>query len=418
FVAPEAMDHLPLNPDMTREAMWLSLSRRPDMVGFFAYEIIAKTKTYDELKKLSEELLQPIGPMWKKLDRHKREVAFLVSFASQQFGRTPRAWGWRNRNHLPAYTMLQMAHIPADIIFEETIDAGCLKDYKTLVLIQCDVLPRSVYEQIAAFAKRGGTVIGDSYIKADIPGMKRIDYDFSDLYTIKSYYSTPENERITGAQAEEILLNGSNKFKEAFKGKVDLFADCDSPKVLLNVLEKSGVKYIIAVNDKRKYGDWIGKYKAVQEEGVAQDVKIRIKKGNYHLYDVMKHEEIKYTVNGDFICFDLHLEPCAGAIIAVQPQETETVKVSYSPDSKPSTVKIQITDAEGNPVKGAQPIKVDIYDSQGNRNEFSDYYAAEDGKFVLNFQPAINEPLGLWKIKVMDLTSGKSGETGFYNRKQ
>ena len=78
-----------------------------------------------------------------------------------------------------AHAALLRAHLPTAVIGEEAVRRGRLDDYESLVLMQCQYLPRSVADRIAAFINAGGKVYCDSGTKVPLDGLTRLPFDFT-----------------------------------------------------------------------------------------------------------------------------------------------------------------------------------------------------------------------------------------------
>jgi hypothetical protein len=78
-----------------------------------------------------------------------------------------------------AYPSLLLAHIPVEVITEKDILKGSLENFECLFLVNCQYLPRSVYNRITLFQKSGKTVFADksSFVKPE--GTINIPVDFS-----------------------------------------------------------------------------------------------------------------------------------------------------------------------------------------------------------------------------------------------
>ena len=116
---------------------------------------------------MSDNVYKPYGAFILQMERTPRKAAILCSAASVLFPEINRG-GWPNKSIYPFYSLLIMAHIPTDVIFDETIINYGLDQYDILFLHQCETLTRSMYEKIIAFKKRGGIVVGDRLLRADI----------------------------------------------------------------------------------------------------------------------------------------------------------------------------------------------------------------------------------------------------------
>ena len=83
-------------------------------------------------------------------------------------------------------------------------------------------------------------------------------------------------EGVTALQDQLLMQSYAIELREGLQGKLEPDVWCDQHDVLVNVLEKHGVKYLVLVNDKRTYDDRTGPFKAVMEQLVPQSATVHI----------------------------------------------------------------------------------------------------------------------------------------------
>ncbi len=419
WLAPTDSGVVLMPPHILRENCWIALSRRPDILCHYIPTNFNPLKDVDTFHRdpksfemmtwMSENVYKPYGPMILQTERTPRKAAILSSASSILFSKINRG-GWTNKAIYPFYSLLMMAHIPTDVIFDETIMRYGLDKYDILFLHQCETLTRSVYEKILEFERCGGIVIGDKVLSADIPLKYRCEFDidhrkrqFADLVL--------EGKGVTADEDRELMTKYANELRRVLDGKVNRFVDSDSPEVLFNVLKSGPVNYIFMINDKRTYGEKYGqKWKTFHEKGVDQVVTAFIKVGENTpvIYDIREHKVIPTERMGDKLRYTRKLGPCDGTIIAVYPNPIEKINIDLPVAVKRGetcVIGISVEDSEGKSY-GSQPIFVRITDSSGTKTDYTDYYATKDGEYLIGIIPALNDLTGIWKVSVRDLTSG------------
>ncbi|MFH0965898.1 MAG: hypothetical protein V2A58_18015 [Planctomycetota bacterium] len=118
--------------------------------------------------------------------------------------------------------------------------------------------------------------------------------------------------------------------------------------------------------------------------------------------------------DGGWLVWDVALGPGEGRIFAVRPTPIGNVRVEA-----PTTVEkgnkadvvVTIEDDRGVALAGLLPVQVTIRDSQGDKNDYSDYYLARDGTVRVPIRIARNDPSGAWEVSARDLIAGKEGMT-------
>ena len=403
--------------DIIIESDWLAFSRIPDVIEHYSLNHLMPTARpeykqkdiYEKLARFSREVLQPFWPMVSRLDRSPRECAMLLSFGSQLFGN--KIWsGYGTSTGFGYYAALQMAHIPTDIIFDENILRGDLSKYKVLFMHRITHLPESVFRRIADFAKKGGIVICGEPFANRIPGAIKFDMDMSKR-SKSTYYHIVSKKGFTADAVYRDMLKNADAVRAVTQNIVKRFVDCSSPQVFLNTLQKDRAKYVFVVNDKRTFGNYVGKkYRAVMEQGLPQTVKLSFDKSNGVVYDLLSHRRLDSVKRNGKMEVTIDLQPAWGTILAIYPEALADIDCVVPPKFKAGSkeaFKIRLLDQTGNPLSGIQPLKIDIADPAGNQSEFSGYFAAVNGLLKIKFIPAENDLKGKWTFRVTDLSSGK-----------
>jgi len=437
-----------MGPGRVKVTTWINLSRAPKILGYY-YSSACNPVATDTLrvpystslaiKELSDKVFKPYGPMVTRLEVEPRRIAVLSSAAARVHGTSPRLrGGYHNMQPYHFYTVLAMAHLQADVLFDETVERYGLDEYDVLVLPKCDVLTQSVYQEILDFQKRGGIVIADQYLGAEIPGAIRFDFDFTyrtkvnanaiaknETFAEWNDHLQPDSaeiETVTGVTAlddQRIMESYASNLRNRLEGIVEPQVDCDSPTVLFNMLEKGDVKYLFVVNDKRTYDDRVGQYKAVLGKLLPQTASIRLKDWNHPglvAYDLLERKALTVRRDADGFLFDVDLDELGGKILALYPMRIAGLKIQTPNELKkgqPGRLMVVMADEERNPLSGLQPIQVEIADPQGRKHESSGYCCAENGAFSMEFTPAVNDEEGNWTVAVFDLTSGLKAEETF-----
>lgn len=459
-VAPKDKGLIVMGPDRLVETSWINLSRSPNALGYYigspfdsinpsvdtknnnkkaSYPYQLYPETFEALKHFTNNVVKPYGPMIKNLERSSRKVAVLSSESSKVYSASPRLLGYYSNYQVYSfYILLAMAHIPADIVFDQTITQFGLDGYDVLVIPKCDTLTETVYKKILAFKAKGGLVIADQYLRADIPDTIKFDFDFTPRTKVSAnaliekadVADAIDNEAretniqtvrgVTAEDDQKMMEMYANQLRKILNGKIDREVDCNNPTVLLNMLEKDGVKYLFVINDKRIYGDRLGEYKAILEKGVSQTVRILLNAScadNLNIYDIIEHNALSFAKDGNNVIFDVNLPAAGGKIIALIKQKPESIEIlvpqQISKRASQQKIDILIKDKDGLLVSGAIPLQVKIIDPEGHESEASDFYAALSGRCSINFVAGLNDSAGRWSIEVSNLMTGDKAKKFF-----
>jgi hypothetical protein len=437
-----------MGPGRATVTSWINLSRGPRIVGYYyssecppidvdSYKVPYATSR--ALQNLAGRVYKPYGPLITRLEVAPRRIAVLSSESSRTHGKSPRLLGgYANLQIYHFYTVLAMAHLQADVVFDETVERFGLDAYDVLVLPKCDVLTESVYREIVRFRDRGGLVIADQYLGADIPGTVRFDFDFTYrsrvsakaiaenvAYAEWNDHLEPDSAElktvsgVTALDDQRIMESYAARLKERLQGQVDPVVDCAAPTVLLNMLERDGVKYLVVINDRRTYDGRVGKYKGVLGKLLPQTATIVLgpwDSPNLAAYDMLSRKALALDEVDGMRRFNVDLTELGGTIVALYPSAMGPMRIEAPPAMTvgiPAPVRITWDDVSANPLPGLQPVEVTIVSPSGQKSDFSDYYCAERGTLTLDFVPARNDQPGRWKIMAVDLTSGQLAEKEF-----
>ena len=437
-----------MGPGRVAVTSWINLSRAPKMMGYYYSsacpppgkpgDFRVPYETSLQIKELADKVYKPYGPMITNLEVAPRRIAVLSSAASIVHRAERSIHGYANTQIYHFYTVMAMAHQQADVVFDETIERFGLNDYDVLVLVQCDTLTETVYDHVRRFRERGGIVIADQFLRADVPGAIRFDFDFTyrkkvsadaivknETYAEWNDHLQPESaemrkvQGITALDDQKIMESYAARLKKELAGIVDPEVDSDSPKVLFNMLKKGQVRYLVAINDNRTYDERVGQYKAVLGKLLPQSTTVRMKKSGQDglvAYDMLERKPLEVSDADGAYKFSVQMTELGGKIVALYPRAIGSLEIETAKAIKrgaASVVRISMRDDRGVPLSGLQPLEVNIADADGERSEFSGYYCASDGVLNIDFVAALNDEPALWTVSAVDLTAGLTAQSRF-----
>jgi hypothetical protein len=433
-----------MGPDRCREVSWIILSRAPKHIGYYFSSACDPQKysapedqfrvphaTSEAIRELSERVFQPYGGLLSRLEVARRRIAVLSSQASRSHG-SGHTIGYPNEQIYGFYSLLAMNHLDGDVLFDEQVAQGALKDYHVLFMPYCEAITKSMFDEIRAFQTRGGLVVADAFLGADLPGALKADFDFSyrkkvnadaiatgEMFAAWDDQLNPKTAElakakgVTAADDQRIMESYARRLKELLAGNVEPAVALDTPQALVNVLEKQGVTYLVLVNDKRDDDERTGAYKAIQEKLLPQTVTVTLRAwpGPLFAYDLLQRRPLVAERQGNGLALKVDLGPLGGTLVALYPVQPARVGVTAPADIARGGVyalTVSVTSTDGKPVPGLQPLRVTVTDPGGRDSEFTGYYCAEQGALAVPFAPALNDEAGTWQIVVTDLTAGLS----------
>jgi hypothetical protein len=432
-------------PTRFYETAWINFSRSPLGIGCYFSSLLELTiedgdsfvyapETREAVRDFSLNIVRKFGGAVRQMTNSPRRIAVLDSHISRTFGRGPRP-----HTHYANYfiydfvTLLNMAHLACDVVFEETIEQEGLDKYDILVMPRCDTLPETVYRKIYDFSEKGGITVADQYLRADVPNVIRFDFDFSwrchvnanAINTGKEFASTEDtafkkdwpqrdSEGVTAEEDQRRMEELCQQIRERLDPVFSREVDADSPKVLLNRLDCGKAKYLVAVNDHRTYDDRVGEYQAILGKGLPLTTEIcwRDISPESVLYEMVSGQRMDVSFEDKICCFTVNIPASGGVIIAAMPGEVGAPAFELPTEIHCNGEKILLRVILSGGA-GVIPVQVTISDPSGQENEFSGIYNARDGICDIDFIPALNDHPGEWKICAVSLLNHKMSEANF-----
>ncbi|MBX3451236.1 MAG: hypothetical protein KF777_16840 [Planctomycetaceae bacterium] len=400
--------YISISPMHLRQSFWTKLSRPVAGLMYHGWSSLVETDgthaykftqpdTQTEFRRLHTEVLPRLGPTLLQVQDDPTDVAYLDSFTSQMFARR----GSYGYSHDEAFLTLLHAQLQPRVIFEETLLKDGLDAYKVLVLVDCDVLTRSVADAILAFQKRGGIIIGDPNL---VPAIK------PDI-VIPRFTRTRK-----AADDKATLLANAAKLRVALDQRYSRVVETGNAEIIprRRVFETSD--YVFLVNDHREAGTYVGQHGLVQEVGLPSVGTVHLRRDAGHVYDLRRARSIPATSDGGILKWPVNLEPGGGEIYLVASRPIEQVQIDAADVVRRGgmlPVTVRVTSQDGEVVDAVIPVEVEIQDAHGRMAEFSGFYGAAGGELKLNLQIAANDVPGAWTISVREGATGRESRHDF-----
>lgn len=404
-VAPEAK-FISIAPDHLKEAFWGMISRPVKGIMYHGWGSLVgelgslggsycmtNPETRVALTEVLHQVAEPLGATLVQVPDRPSDVALLESFTSQVFaGRG--SWGWGNSWEADMHLILQWAQLQPRIIYEEKVLRDGLDDYKVLVMPCCDVLPRSVAEQVRQFQARGGIVVADEFLAPAIT---------PDI-VIRRY------SRVREADKDKAALQ---ELAAALRHELDDFytryGESSNPDVVVRLRRAGAADYLFAINDTRTFGDYVGHHKLVMEKGLATEAVLSVRRPGATVYDLVAHQKVPTTSTADGLSIDAAFGPGEGRLFMLTDRPIAGVRVNVAPPTEQTPeyrFSVTVVDEAGAPISAVVPVEVELLDPEGRRAEPSGYYGAGEGGLAFGYEPAPNDLRGDWTLRVTELAGG------------
>ncbi len=213
------------------------------------------------------------------------------------------------------------------------------------------------------------------------------------------------------------------KLVQAIGAAVVPLADCDDPTTWLSVhqcadaapveMGGQGASYVWAVNAKRLPQRPIDfhRYSAFEHTCCPTKTRIRLKAGNYAIYDVFAGRRVQPEMKDGqaIVTADMTLLP--GALFALLPKPIEAVRISTGVVRGGSgiTLRASVADVNGGGVPATIPLEIMLIDARG-AVRYHVWRTAVYSKWQETLPLRLNDEKGKWTVVVTELLSGRGAK--------
>ncbi|MEQ9409916.1 MAG: hypothetical protein RIK87_19425, partial [Fuerstiella sp.] len=322
------------------------------------------------------------------------DVVFLESFTSQMFSRRG-TYGWNHSWAGDMYHVLMYAQLQPRVLYEQSLLNNGLAGAKVLVMADCDVLTESAVRTIQQFQAAGGLVIGDAKV------CPAITPDLVIPRFSRSKQADQDRQQLQTAAAE---------LRSWLDSRYERAVQSTNPDVVTRRRRFGTTDYVFAVNDRREFGSYVGGYGLVMEDGLPAETTLLVNRNAASVYDLRRGRELPSEAVDGQLRVPLQLGPCDGQLLMFTDRPIRQVQLQTPDAAVPGDqIRLQVAVTDGQQaIDAVVPLQVRIVDPEGTEAEFTGYYAAANGKAVIEFDFASNDRLGVWQIQATELASGKT----------
>jgi hypothetical protein len=403
-------------------SIWLTIMYWYDDQGRFKRNLFHGADHLAPAVREIGELLRRFGPALIRVQPVSYPVAVLTSRTTEIYQRVidpaaiaaAKARGgyledaWEHAEAIGlAFPALLQAGLPAEIVTEEEIGRGALKNYGALVLIDQKYARQSVCDRVNEFAAGGGVVFADKASPVRPAAAKDLPFDsalparLSEMglrakNTISSDRLDIVMERFTGLQREWALL--AQPIVDKNLPAALRVVESRNPEIVVRLGRNGDVDYVYLLStDVRK----------AQTGAVSARVRGRF------AYDFLAGATAPLAVVASRLQAQTELAPGGWQVYAVTPEPLAGLMAEAVFAGGEATVTATVHDAAGKAVNGAFPIQITVSGPRGDVLPYGGGFGTAGGRLVHRFRPALNDPSGTWKISVTNLTTGHSATTEF-----
>ena len=414
-------------PDTLQEATWSMIAKPVKAIMYHGWGTIYETgvakgyvytnpESAQMIKRLLKDVVAPLGPTLKRLGREAPPVAVLESFTTCALG-GPASWGWT----APSITFLQRARLDPRVVYEETILRDGLEGVKVLYAPQCIFLTPPVIEKIKSFQANGGTLVADKQL------LKALKADVE--VPVVSFSPPPASDTIAGVEAMEAKREGdaktrlgtlrakatmvaqANELREKLTPRYVPAADSSSPEIVVYSRKWKNTSYVVAVNDRRTFGDYVGQWGLTMEKGLpfAGDVSLADDGKVKAVYELSRGGEMPFTREGGRVKVPVKYDTNDGRLLVFLHQKIASVKVDAPTGVRAGeTVRVtmSVLDEAGRPIEAMLPAEVRLYDTAGKELDGAGWVCLEDGICTVEILTNLDDAQGAYRLVCRDRATG------------
>ena len=400
--------YITIPPDCLREALWCDISHRLEGLlfhgsgSFFPHQPWSKSYRYTNgetryvFKDMAFSVLKPLGPVIKRIPERLPEVAILESATASLYAPEHMTSGWSNKWVADLHLALQWAHIQPSVIYEEHLLTGKkMENVKVILLPGCEVLSENVLNKLLELQKQGVILIGDEFL---LPAL------------MPDYRVTSVQRTADPVKSKAELQKLGREIADVLKEHYDSPVGASDPDIVLRRRGNDEADYLFVINDKRTFGDYLGPWKLVMEKGLPVSGTVTVGHPVKAMYDLVRHTAVEFKSTEKGITFPVELAPGDGKMLLLLDQRIASLDLQV-PDQalarkEPFTLTCSALDEAGSEIRAILPMEVRITDAKGTVLPGSGFYAAENGRLVINEILAPNMSPGKVTVTVKDLASG------------
>ena len=418
-------------PDTLQEATWSMIAKPVKAIMYHGWGTIYETNsskgyayTNPEsarmIKHLLKNVVTPLGPTLKRLGRETPPVAVLESFTTCALG-GPASWGWR----APAVTFMQRARLDPRVVYEDTIMRDGLAGVKVLYAPQCLFLTPPVIEKIREFQMKGGTLVADEQLlkalRADVevPVVSFAPPPASDhtedVDAMEAKREGDARTRLGTLRAKSAMVAQANALRDRLESRFKPVADSSSPEIVVYSRMWKNTRYIVAVNDRRTFGDYVGLWGLTMEKGLpfAGSVSLMDDGTIKAVYELSKGGEVRFMREDGRVKVPVEYDTNDGRLFVFLRQSIAALKVD-APKSVRGGEKVKVTlralDSAGRQIDALLPAEMRLFDSGGKEIDGAGWVCLEGGECAVEFLANLDDAEGAYRLVCRDRASGLKTE--------
>lgn len=390
-----------------RTQLFNVVSQKVDGFGLWAFPYrwgIERSALKVAYQSMYREILERYGDLVLNLKQGYRKIAILNSFHCMAMDLYNKIASSSRAKEF--WIACLRAGFPADVIYEEDLLRGNLKDYKIIIVPGVEYeeqLPHQILQKLRTYQEAGKIIMVEQSSRLPLKNIVRLEYEFDRTHapTVAVFATYDDFEYDWYFDRTE---RATHYMKETLPKYIEPVARTDSTYIWFNLLSYGDSDYLFVCNNE---------YPPIPGGGVQQsytapvlrEVSVPYRRGV--CYDVLEMKEVQMERSGRWLKFTADLRYSEGKIYAFLPKAIGSVSLEVPEVATAGTTvpfTFSVLDEDGELINGAFPVEISLRTLDGEERLL--IYRCARQAYRGTFKVGLNETSKKLRLSVRELVSG------------
>jgi glutamyl/glutaminyl-tRNA synthetase len=221
--------------------------------------------------------------------------------------------------------------------------------------------------------------------------------------------------RLGTLRAKSKMVAQANVLREKLKPRFVPVSDSSSPEIVVYNRMWRNTRYVVAINDHRTFGDYVGPWGLTMEKGLpfAGTVSLADDGTVKTVYELSRGEELPFTREDGRIKVPVKYDTNDGRLLVFLRQKIASIKVDAPKSVRAGEtvqVKMSVLDAAGHPIEALLPAEVRLYAADGKEIDGAGWVCLKGGTCTVEILTNLDDAPGAYRLVCRDRASGLKTE--------
>ena len=198
-------------------------------------------------------------------------------------------------------------------------------------------------------------------------------------------------------------------------------ADSSSPEIIVYNRMWKNTRYVVAINDHRTFGDYVGPWGLTMEKGLpfAGDVSLADDGTIKAVYELSRGGEVPFRREGGRVKVPVKYNTNDGRLLVFLRQKIASINVDAPKSVRAGEtvhVKMSALDAAGRPIEALLPAEVRLYAADGKEIDGAGWTCLVRGTCTIEILTNLDDAPGAYRLVCRDRASGLKVERSILRR--